>query len=234
LVDWQALQQLIGIEFKDEAFLKQAFIHSSYTNENPGSPITDNERLEFIGDALLSFIIADELYRRFPSFSEGKLTETRISLIRQETLAVIAAGLNLGDYLLLGKGEEATGGRRKQTNLADTLEALIGAIFLDQGLKVVSDFVIAKFAAQLKEIRVKGIEPNYKALLQELTQARYKKLPAYRVAEASGPDHNKSFVVEVTVGDGILGSGSGKTKRAAETEAARSAWDKLAVEQKHL
>ena len=230
MVDWQALQQLIGIKFKDEAFLQQAFIHSSYTNENPGSPITDNERLEFLGDALLSFIIAHELYLRFPSFSEGKLTETRVSLIRQETLAEIAAGLKLGDYLLLGKGEEATGGRQKQTNLADTLEALIGAIFLDQGLKVVSDFVIARFAAQLEEIKAKGIGPNYKALLQELTQARFKKLPAYHIAESSGPDHNKSFVVEVTLGDSILGIGSGKTKKTAETEAAHSALDKLAAE----
>jgi ribonuclease-3 len=230
LIDWQALQQLIGINFKDESLLQQAFIHSSYTNENPGSQIADNERLEFLGDALLSFIVAEELYREFPNFGEGKLTETRVSLIRQETLAEIAVGLKLGDYLLLGKGEEATGGRQKQTNLADALEALIGAIFLDQGLSIVSDFVLAIFAAHLEEVRAKGIGRNYKALLQELTQAKYKQLPAYRIVEASGPDHDKSFVVEVALVDRTLGYGSGKTKRGAEMEAARSAWEKLSAE----
>ena len=105
MIDWQALQQVIGINFKDEPLLQQAFVHSSYINEYPGIPIADNERLEFLGDALLSFIVAEELYREFPNFGEGKLTEIRVSLIRQETLAEIAAGLKLGDYLLLGKGE---------------------------------------------------------------------------------------------------------------------------------
>ena len=230
MIDWQALQQVIPINFKDESLLQQAFIHSSYINENPGAPITDNERLEFLGDALLSFIVAEELYREFPNFGEGKLTEIRVSLIRQETLADIATGLKLGDYLLLGKGEEATGGRRKQTNLADAFEALIGAIFLDQGLGIAADFVLARYAAQLEEVRAKGIERNYKALLQELTQAKYKQLPAYRIVEASGPDHDKSFVIEVTLGERTLGSGSGKTRRAAEMEAARSAWEKLSSE----
>ena len=230
MIDWQDLQQVIGINFKDESLLQQAFIHSSYINENPGAPITDNERLEFLGDALLSFIAAEELYHEFPNFGEGKLTEIRVSLIRQETLADIATGLKLGDYLLLGKGEEATGGRRKQTNLADAFEALIGAIFLDQGLGIAADFVLARYAAQLEEVRAKGIERNYKALLQELTQAKYKQLPAYRIVEASGPDHDKSFVIKVTLGERTLGSGSGKTRRAAEMEAARSAWEKLSSE----
>ncbi len=230
MIDWQALQRSIGIKLKDESLLQQAFIHSSYTNENLVSAIADNERLEFLGDALLSFIVAEELYREFPDFSEGKLTETRVSLIRQETLTDIAAGLRLGDYLILGKGEESTGGRQKQNNLADAFEALVGAIFLDQGLTVTKDFVLSKFAAQLEQVREQGIGQNYKALLQEFTQARYKQLPAYRVAEASGPDHDKNFVVEVALGDRILGSGSGKTKRAAEMEAARSAWEKLSTD----
>jgi ribonuclease-3 len=230
VIDWQALQQVIGINFKDESLLQQAFVHSSYINENPGVPITDNERLEFLGDALLSFIVAEELYREFPNFGEGNLTEIRVSLIRQETLAEIAARLKLGDHLLLGKGEEATGGRHKQTNLADAYEALIGAIFLDQGLSIAADFVLVKFARQLEEVRAKGIGRNYKALLQELTQAKYKMLPVYRIVEASGPDHDKSFVVEVGLGDRTLGTGSGKTKRAAEMEAARSAWEKLSAE----
>lgn len=228
--DWEALQRAIGINFKDESLLKQAFIHSSYTNENPGFQLIDNERLEFLGDALLSFLVADELYHKFPNFGEGDLTEVRVSLIRQETLAETAAKIKLGDYLLLGKGEESSGGRDKPTNLADAFESLVGAIYLDQGLNIVKNFVLDKFAGQLEDIRVKGVGRNFKALLQELTQAKYKELPVYRVTEALGPDHAKNFVVEVRLGDKILGSGSGKTKRAAEIEAASSAWQKLAVE----
>ena len=230
MIDWQALQQVIGMNFKDEPLLQQAFVHSSYINENPGSSITDNERLEFLGDALLSLIVAEELYREFTNFGEGDLTEIRVSLIRQETLAEIAAGLKLGDYLLLGKGEEASGGRQKQTNLADAFEALIGAVYLDQGLNIAKDFVLAKFANQLEEMRAKGIGRNYKSLLQEFTQAKYKLLPTYRIVEASGPDHDKSFIVEVILGDKVLGTGFGKNKRAAEMEAARSVWEKLTAE----
>jgi ribonuclease-3 len=230
LSDCEVLQRRLGIVFKDESLLQQALVHSSYINENPSFPITDNERLEFLGDALLSFIVADELYLKFPNFGEGELTEIRASLIRQETLAEIAAELKLGDHLLLGRGEEITGGRRKQTNLADAFESLIGAIYLDRGSNMVRNFVLDKFSDKLEEARVTGIGRNYKALLQELTQAKYKKLPAYRIAESSGPDHDKRFVVEVTLGSRLLGSGSGKTKRAAEIEAARSAWEKMAAE----
>lgn len=230
MIDWQALQQVIGITFKDESLLKQAFIHSSYVNENATVQIADNERLEFLGDAILSSIVAEELYREFPNYGEGKLTETRVSLIRRETLAELAAGLKLGNYILLGKGEEATGGRQKQTNLADVLEALIGAIFLDRGLSVTRNFVLANFSKRLRELRAKGIRRNHKALLQELTQAKYKQLPAYRIVEASGPDHDRSFFVEVRLGDRTLGSGSGKTIRAAEIKAARSAWQNLSAE----
>jgi ribonuclease III len=230
VVDWQDLQRVIGINFKDESLLRQAFVHSSYVNESPGSQTNDNERLEFLGDALLNFIVTEEIYNKFSDLGEGELTEIRISLIRQETLAEIAAGLNLGDYLYLGKGEEVTGGRQKQTNLADTFEALIGAIFLDQGLNSARDFVLDTVAARLKNVGAKGTGQNYKALLQEFTQAKYKLLPIYRLVETSGPDHDKSFSVEVALGDRMLGTGSGKTKRAAEMEAARSAWEMLSVD----
>ena len=227
--DWQALQQAIGITFRDVPLLQQAFVHSSYTNENPGLHLPDNERLEFLGDALLSFIATEKLYHEFPHFGEGQLTEIRISLIRQETLAQLASTLKLGDYLLLGKGEEATGGRERQTNLADAFEALVGAIFLDQGLDTAKDFVLGKFHSQLERVRAEGIGRNYKALLQEFTQAKFKQLPTYKVIEASGPDHNRGFTVEVGLVDTVLGSGSGKSKRAAEMEAARNAWEKLAA-----
>ena len=227
MVDWQALQQSIEITFRDVSLLQQAFVHSSYRNENPGFPISDNERLELLGDALLGFIVTERLYYEFPDFGEGELTEARILLIRQETLAELASTLDLGDYLLLGKGEESTQGRQRKTNLADAFEALVGAIFLDQGLNSVRDFVLGKLQGHLERMKAKGIGRNYKALLQEFTQAKFKQLPAYRVVEASGPDHDKGFVVEVALGDGVLGTGSGKSKRAAEMEAARSALENL-------
>jgi ribonuclease-3 len=230
LVDWQALQQVIGVAFQDPSLLQQALVHSSYVNENPDFPLPDNERLEFLGDALLSFVVAERLYHEFPHLAEGELTEIRVSLVRQETLAQLASTLKLGDYLYLGKGEEATGGRQRQTNLADAFEALIGAIFLDQGLTTARDFILSKLDSRLERIRTEGIGRNYKALLQEFTQAKYQQLPAYRIVETSGPAHDKDFTVEVALQDKILAIGSGKTKRAAEMEAARSAWEELRTE----
>ena len=227
MVNWQNLQQAIGVTFTDLSLLRQAFTHSSYINENPESSLSDNERLEFLGDALLSFIVAEKLYLEFPHMAEGELTEVRTSLVRQETLSQLASSLDLGDYLYLGKGEEATGGRQRQTNLADTFEALVGAIFIDQGLTAASDFTLSMLGNWLEKIKTDGVGLNYKALLQEFTQAEYKQLPTYRMVEASGPDHDKDFTIEVTLGDTILGTGWGKSKRAAEMEAARSAWKKM-------
>ncbi len=230
MVDWQVLQQAIGVTFQDTSLLEQAFVHSSYINENPGFHLPDNERLEFLGDALLGFIVAEKLYHEFPHFGEGELTEIRVSLVRQETLAGLATELKLGDYLYLGRGEESGGGRQRQTNLADAFEALVGAIFLDQGLDVARDFILHKIHEQIQTVGAKGVGRNYKALLQEFTQAKYKQLPIYSLVEASGPDHDKGFVVEVALGDSVLGTGSGKSKRAAEMEAARIAWEKLVIE----
>jgi len=230
LVDWEVLQQAIGVTFQDKSLLEQALIHSSYINENPGFHLPDNERLEFVGDAILGFIVAEKLYHEFPHFGEGELTEIRVSLVREETLAGLAAELKLGDYLYLGKGEEIGGGRQRQTNLADAFEALIGAVFFDQGLNAAKDFVLHKLRKKLQELSANGAGRNYKTLLQEFTQAKYKQLPIYRVVEISGPDHDKDFVVEVALEDRVLGTGSGKSKRAAEMEAARFAWEKLMTE----
>lgn len=227
MVDWHSLQQNIGINFKDTTLLQQAFLHSSFVNENPDSPIPDNERLEFLGDAVLNFIVAEKLYQEFPNLTEGELTVLRISLIREDTLARLASELNLGEYLQLGKGEESSGGRQRQTNLADTFEALLGAVLLDQGLVVAKDFVISKLSSHLEKIKNGESGKNYKAKLQEFTQAEYKQLPTYRIIESSGPDHDKNFIVEVVLVDKVLGTGSGKSKKAAEMAAARSACKKL-------
>jgi len=227
LFELDDLQKDIGFRFQDQSILQQAFSHSSYINENPGFVTGDNERLEFLGDALLSFVVAEELYRRFPNAREGELTKARASLIRQETLAQIATELRLGRYLFLGRGEEATGGRQKPTNLADSLEALIGAAYLDRGFDAAKKFVLDLLARPLDQVQVKGIMSNYKALLQELTQAKYKLLPTYQVDKISGPDHDRRFIVKVILGNEALASGSGKTKKAAEMDDAYQAWDKL-------
>lgn len=230
MVDWQALQRAIGISFKDVSLLQQAFVHSSYLNENPDFHCTDNERLEFVGDAVLSMVVAEILYYEFPNFGEGELTELRVSLIRQETLAQLASSLRLGDYLILGRGEELTGGRHRTSNLANVFEALVGAIFIDQGFTAARDFILAQIGKQIEKAKAEGVGKNYKALLQEFTQAKYKQLPTYHVVRISGPEHDRDFMVEVRLGDRVLGTGSGKSKRAAEFEAARSAWEKLTLE----
>lgn len=225
--DWDACQEALGIFFNDQSLLKQAFAHRSYLNENPNSVLPSNERLEFLGDAILDFIVTDELYSEFPELPEGELTTIRASLICRQTLAKVASSLKLGDWLLLGQGEETSGGRKRESNLANTSEALIGAIYLDQGLCQVKEFVLRQLKPFLEKIKHGDISPNYKALLQELIQSERLLPPVYHVIETTGPDHDKQFAVEVLMEDNILGSGTGKSKKAAEMEAAHSAWEKL-------
>jgi ribonuclease-3 len=209
--------------------LKQAFVHSSYINENPGTDLHDNQRMEFLGDSLLNFIVAEKLYHEFPDIAEGKLTEIRISLVRQEKLAEKAHALKLGDFMLLGKGEDLSDGRTKRNNLADTFEALIAAIFLDQGIEVTKNLILKLFSSDIEAIKSGRIDVNFKAMLQELTQAEFKLLPDYEVIEARGPDHDREFFVSVSVGDVVLAIGSGKSKKTAESEAARLALAKLSA-----
>jgi ribonuclease-3 len=209
--------------------LKQAFVHSSYINENPGTDLHDNQRMEFLGDSLLNFIVAEKLYHEFPDIAEGKLTEIRISLVRQEKLAEKAHALKLGDFMLLGKGEDLSDGRTKRNNLADTFEALIAAIFLDQGIEVTKNLILKLFSSDIEATKSGRIDVNFKAMLQELTQAEFKLLPDYEVIEARGPDHDREFFVSVSVGDVVLAIGSGKSKKTAESEAARLALAKLSA-----
>jgi ribonuclease-3 len=225
------LQSTIGITFDNPAILGQAFIHTSYIYENLDRQSGDNQTMEFLGDAVLNMLVAEALYRGFPTLPEGKLTEIRVSLIRQEKLAEKAADIKLGDYLLLGKGEEASGGRGKRNNLADTFEALTAAIFLDRGLDVTRQFIISVFCKELEDIKAGRLSSNFKAILQEFTQAEFKTLPEYEIIESSGPDHDKVFVVSVSLGDVVLAVGSGKTRKTAESEAARTAYLKLSAGQ---
>ncbi|MDI6815123.1 MAG: ribonuclease III [Dehalococcoidales bacterium] len=227
LADLAALQQILGISFNDPSLLEQALVHSSYINENPGFASTSNERLEFLGDAILDFVVAEKLYQDFPRFTEGEMTRLRAALVRQDTLTRIARAIGLGDCLYLGKGEEASGGRDKPTNLAGALEAVIAAIYLDQGLAATKGFILSLFDKELKGVVSQGAGVDYKSQLQELIQARQQQTPTYHMVEAIGPDHDRKFTVEVRVGDTVLGKGSGRSKKLAETEAARSVLKRL-------
>jgi len=227
MVDWNECQKHLGISFRQESLLEMAFVHPSYLNENPGFAGSSNERLEFLGDAILNFIVAEKLYEEFPELSEGNLTEIRASLVCRDTLAEIAFSLKLGDWLLLGQGEEANGGKTRPSNLANAMEALIGVLYLEQGLARARRFIFRQLKPRLDKIKVGKRTPNYKALVQELVQGQKRPTPVYRLVETAGPDHSKQFTVEILVEGEVVGNGTGKSKKAAENQAARAAWEKL-------
>jgi ribonuclease-3 len=227
MVDWNDCQKNLGISFRQKSLLEQTFVHSSYSNENPDFVWPSNERLEFLGDAVLNLIVTEKLYEEFPKLPEGELTEIRASLVCRDTLAELASLLKLGDWLLLGRGEEANGGRAKASNLANAMEALIGALYLDQGLAKARRFILRQLKPELEKIKAGKITPNYKALVQELIQGQKRPTPVYRLVEATGPDHSKQFTVEILVQGEALGSGTGRSKKVAESQAARAAWEKL-------
>lgn len=226
--DLKTLQQRLDVTFADETLLQQALVHPSYLNENPDFDLPSNERLEFFGDSVLGLVVAEQLYIEFPELDEGKLTKMRAALVQKESLAEAAAGLDLGSYLYLGQGEEASGGRKKPTNLACALEAVIGAIFLDQGLVGARETVLQVLESKWLAVS-QGEVPDYKSQLQELIQAKYQVTPVYRLVETSGPNHAKVFVAEVLMGETLLGRGRGRSKRAAEKEAARVALKNVPV-----
>lgn len=223
MADLAVLSGALGTSFKDPALLQQSVTHSSYLNENPGIFTVSNERLEFLGDAILGFIVAEKLYRDFPNLTEGEMTLRRAALVRRETLAAVAREIRLGDYLYLGKGEAKGGGRQKLTNLACALEAVIGAIFLDRGIKVTREVVWRLLKTEQGKAGRSDIVVDYKSKLQEIVQSKYQEAPVYRLVAAAGPDHARTFTVEVTVAGDVLGGGSGKSKKLAEVTAARTA-----------
>lgn len=227
--DLAALQEILGVVFNKPSLLEQAMVHSSYVNENPTIVSGHNERLEFLGDAILGFIVAEKLYQDSPDLSEGEMTKLRSALVRRDTLARVARAVRLGDFLYLGKGEEASGGRGKTANLAGALEAVIAATFLDQGVATTRNLILRLLGEELARVVSQGMAVDYKSRLQELMQSRYQSTPAYRLVEAVGPDHDKRFTVEVMAGDTVLGRGTGKSKKLAEAEAARSALERLAT-----
>jgi ribonuclease-3 len=228
--DIGALQKILGVTFNRPSLLEQALVHSSYINENPAYVFGHNERLEFFGDAVLDFIVADKLYQEFPDLSEGKMTKLRAALVRRDTLARVARAIRLGDYLYMGKGEESSGGRNKTPNLAGALEAIVAAVYLDQGMDAAGNMVNGLLVEEWKKVSRQGVYVDYKSKLQEMVQSRFQMTPAYRLVSEAGPDHDKSFTVEVMVSTKVLGSGTGKSKKLAETEAARLALERLGAD----
>ena len=226
--EFHGLQMAIGYRFRDVVLLAQAMTHTSRANEDISGGAADNESLEFLGDAVLGFIIADRLFREFPAFDEGQKSKTKALLVSTQALARQAERLSLGDHLLLGRGEEKTGGRRKQALLADGYEALIAAIYLDGGIDEVRAFIAREFAPLIDDIRRHGLTGyDHKSSLQEFLQSHDLPLPEYRLAGTVGPDHSKRFQVDVLVNGEAVASAAGPSKKEAEQEAARLALEKL-------
>ncbi len=217
------LSERLGVEFGDYSLLSRALTHRSYLNENPGSIFEDNERLEFLGDAVIDFIVAGYLYHRFPEMDEGELTELRAALVRAETLARFARAIDLGRYLRLGYGEEESGGRDRTPLLCATFEAVIGAVYLDRGLERARLIVEGHIRPMLEQIRAGSLHKDAKSEFQVWAQARFNRTPHYRVVDSEGPDHAKTFTVRVMVGDENWGEGRGRSKQAAAQAAAAEA-----------
>ncbi|HIC88954.1 MAG TPA: ribonuclease III [Anaerolineae bacterium] len=218
-----------GIVFRDKSLLQRALTHRSFFNESPDIALSDNERLEFLGDAVLDFLTAEYLYNRFPEMREGPLTNMRAALVRREALARFAQELDLGSFLLLGHGEAETGGRQRQAILAAAFEALVGALYLDQGLQAVESLIKPLMEPHLDEVRRKALAKDAKSRLQEWSQAELGRTPRYHTINEEGPDHAKEFTVEVRIGDVAYGQGHGRSKQAAAQAAAEAALRRLAA-----
>ena len=219
--------QKLGLRFDDLRLLEQALTHSSFANEHPDQPILDNERLEFLGDAIIDFLAAEWLYARYPDMAEGNLTRLRAGLVRNQSLAAYARTLGLGDMLVLGRGEEESGGRRRERNLGGAFEAVAGALYLDRGMAAVRDFATPLFEPAVEEIIRNQSETDAKSRLQEWSQATMNLTPTYRTVSATGPDHAREFVVEVLIGDKVYGSGQGRSKQVAAQTAAQAALETI-------
>ena len=222
--EFEGLQNRVGYRFRDRGLLEHALTHRSRAAEDASGGVADNESLEFLGDAVLGLVVADMLFRTYPEYDEGQKSKIKASVVSTQALARRAEEIQLGEHLLLGRGEERTGGRFKQALLADAYEALIAAMYLDGGLPAAAAFLERELSDAIEEGAGQSVVgQDYKSALQERVQALGQPLPEYRVAAESGPDHRKVFTIEVAVGGEVLGAASGKAKKEAEQEAARLA-----------
>ncbi|OGS21864.1 MAG: ribonuclease III [Elusimicrobia bacterium RIFOXYA2_FULL_39_19] len=214
------LESILGVDFSNKNLLLEAITHKSYAIESNKNYW--NERMEFLGDSVLSCVIADYLYTIYPDSTEGHLSRVKSQFVSRQTLTRWAKDLNLGKFILLSKGEEQTGGRERESILANALESILGAIYLEKGYLVVKKFIVNHFSSKEHVTDI-----DYKSKLQEMIQAKHKILPIYAVVDESGPEHEKSFVIEVSVKNKVLGKGRGKTKKEAEQQSAKQALDSL-------
>lgn len=221
------LETRLGYRFQQPALLRQALIHSSYAFENPAAG-ENNERLEFLGDAVLNLVVSDFLLTAYPGAQEGQLTRWRAGLVNSRSLAAVAQKLRLGTFLCLGRGEEQQGGRQKPSVLADALEAVIGAVFLDGGLQAVQQVVAALLGDKIRQLPWEAAEADYKSRLQELLQKQTRQMPTYEIVQTQGPPHDRQFTVAVRLGLETLALGSGKSKKEAAQKAAQAALQLLA------
>ena len=225
--DVKRLQQRLGVEFHNPTLLSQALTHRSYAKEQLSRPVQDNERMEFLGDAVVDFISGDLLYRLYPDKNEGELTRLRAAIVRQEALAELAEQFDLGGYLLMGKGEMISGGSTRPSILSSTFEAVVGALYLDQGMEAVQQFVEPQFRQLIAQVEADASDKDARSRLQEWSQAELSITPIYQTQDATGPDHNKEFVVRVQIGEKFTALGRGRSKQAASQDAAQIALDRI-------
>ncbi|MBI5414207.1 ribonuclease III [Candidatus Peregrinibacteria bacterium] len=224
------LTKILGFSLKNEALYEVAFTHKSYLNEHPSGEC--NERLEFLGDAVLELVVTEFLFRKYPEKPEGELTSYRSALVRGKHLAEISEELNLGKFLKLSRGEEKSGGRKKSYILANTAESLIGGIFLDRGFATAEKFILKHIIPRISEIIEKGLHRDAKSKLQEYTQDVLGITPHYQLVTEKGPDHDKLFVMAVYLGEKVIAEGEGSSKQKAELDAAENAVKKLNIDEK--
>jgi ribonuclease-3 len=222
------IEESLGVAFLDKSYIQRAFVHRSFLNEADAAfDLPDNERLEFLGDAVLGFVASEMLYTRFPDRAEGELTNLRAALVRRETLARLARRYRLGDYLLLGHGEEESGGRTRPATLCATFEAVVGAIYMDQGIDSVRDFLLPILDWELAQVASQALAKDPKSRLQEWVQSELGSTPRYRTVHTDGPDHARTFTVQVMADKIPLGVGRGRSKQEAAQLAAAMALHRL-------
>jgi ribonuclease-3 len=223
MINFSDFEKKTKIIFKNKDLLKQAFIHRSYINENPSAGLSHNERLEFLGDAVLELVVTDFLYKKYPSYTEGELTALRSALVNAIIISEVASSLGMNDFLLLSKGESKDTGKARQYILANTYEAYVGAVFLDGGYDVADKFITESLLPHTNEIVSKKLWRDAKSLIQEKAQEFVGSTPAYKVLHESGPDHDKHFTVGIYFGADLIAEGKGKSKQEAEQSAAMAA-----------
>lgn len=223
----ESLQERLGYQFSNETLLHTALTHKSFSNENSVNPVASNERLEFLGDAVLDLVISQQTFNEYPNLQEGELTRIRAELVSEKNLSTLASQLDVGPCLLLGRGERRSGGEQKNSLLADSMEALFGAIFCDSDYETVRSVVLGLFDDSIVRAARKEYDLDYKTNLQELCQKKFHNPPEYRLLNATGPDHQKLYEIEVLLTGEPLGRGTGRSKKAAEQQAAQVALDRL-------